>query len=105
MIKNTIIAFGLVALLSSGAAFAQPVAAGDAAKAVNHANEANVAASKAKAAAKVSARASKEKAKVVAAKPQVGARNGSKVTVKTKNGKTMTFDCAKAGNKTKSFCK
>lgn len=31
--------------------------------------------------------------------------DGHKVTTKTSTGKTITYDCSKAGNKTKAACK
>ena len=33
------------------------------------------------------------------------ARNGHMVTTKTSTGKTVTYDCSKAGNATKAACK
>lgn len=55
------------------------------------------------AAAKTDAAAAKTEKAARTAK--VAAADAHKVTTKTSTGKTVTYDCSKAGNKTKAACK
>lgn len=88
-----------------GAALA--LATGPAAFAATKPAPATVAAAKTSAAAaKTSAAAVRtEKAATTAKVAAATAANPNKVTTKTSTGKTVTYDCSKAGNKTKTACK
>lgn len=65
-------------------------------------------ATKAKVATKTTTHATPAKWTKPAAKPAAKSKtvsNGHMVTTKTSTGKTITYDCSKAGNKTKAACK
>jgi hypothetical protein len=95
MRKLAILASAAIALGMSPMALAAPVAKPATAAAAKTAD----AAARTEKAAKT-AKMAKATTAAAAAAP-----NPNKVTTRTSTGKTITYDCSKAGNKTKAACK